>query len=302
MKIFIGSRGSKLARWQAEWVRRQLAARGHQVEIKVIKTSGDKFAGPLPAQSGTKGLFVKEIEEALAAGEIDLAVHSLKDLPTDQPKGLIVQAVPEREDARDVFISKTGRPFDELPLHARVGTGSPRRQTQLRSLRADLEFVSLRGNIDTRLRKLDGGECDGLVLAAAGVHRLGLRDRVAGYFAPDRVCPAVGQGALAIEIRRGDLRLERAVEPLDHARSHRAVRAERAALRHLGGGCLVPIAAHATDDGRALRLIGVVASLDGSQILRTEASGPSDDPEKIGAAAAQKLLGLGAREILDATP
>lgn len=296
--IVLGSRGSKLALCQSEWVHQQLAARGCGVEIKVVRTSGDKFAGPLTSQGSAKGLFIKEIEEALLAGEVDIAVHSLKDLPTEQTEGLVVQAVPLREDARDVLISKTGRPFAGLPLNARLGTGSPRRQTQLRQKRNDLEFVSLRGNIDTRLNKLDRGECDGLVLAASGLHRLGLSSRVTEYFATDLVCPAVGQGALAIEIRRGDSRIEREVSPLDHPASHQAVLAERAMLRHLGGGCLVPIAAYAVIEGNALRLIGVVASLDGAQIVRTAVSGQSRHPDAVGARAAEKLLALGAREIL----
>ncbi len=298
MKIVIGTRGSRLALWQAGWVKDRLLGAGYEVEIKIIKTTGDRLANAPLTESGTKGLFIKEIEEALAAGAIDLSVHSLKDLPTDQPEGLMVAAVPEREDARDVLISKTGGPLGSLPSGSRVGTSSLRRIAQLHLLRGDVEVVPLRGNVDTRLKKLDRGECAALVLAAAGLHRLGLGGRVTEYFAIDAMCPAVGQGALAIEVRQGDERIERAVMPLDHASTHLAVRAERATLRHLGGGCQVPIAAHAVADGRELRLIGVVAGLDGRKAVRAQACGPADDPEGLGARLAQDLLKQGARAIL----
>jgi len=298
MKFIIGSRGSQLALWQANWVKDRLAAARFDVEIKVIKTTGDKLQNVPLTQSGTKGLFIKEIEEALAAGEVDLAVHSMKDLPTEQPPGLVVAAVPEREDARDVFISRDGRRFGELPTGARVGTSSVRRQSQLRKLRGDLELVPLRGNLDTRLRKLGRGDCHALVLAAAGVHRLGLRQRITEYFSPEQVCPAVGQGALAIEIRQGDESVGGAVKLLDHSATHQEVRAERAMLRYLGGGCQVPIAAHATPQDAQLVLVGVVASLDGSALIRATASGSISDPEGLGARVAQDLFDRGARSIL----
>jgi hydroxymethylbilane synthase len=299
MKLIIGSRGSQLALWQTNWVKDRLAAAGFDVEVKVIKTTGDQLQNVPLAQSGTKGLFIKEIEEALAAGEVDLAVHSMKDLPTELPAGLVVTAVPEREDARDVLISRDGRRFGELPVGARLGTSSVRRQSQLRKLRSDLELVPVRGNLDTRLRKLDRGDCHALVLAAAGVHRLGLRQRVTEYFSPEQICPAVGQGALAIEIRQGDERTAGAVGPLDHNATHEAVCTERAMLRHLGGGCQVPIAAHATPQNEELNLVGVVASLDGSALIRATASGPISDPEGLGARVAQDLLERGARSILE---
>jgi hydroxymethylbilane synthase len=243
-------------------------------------------------------LFIKEIEEALLEGKVDLAVHSLKDLPTLLPEGLILAAVPPREDARDVFISANGEPFEQLPEGARVGTSSPRRQAQLRRLRPDLELIALRGNLDTRLRKLERGDCHALVLAAAGVHRLGLRERITGYFDFDQICPAVGQGALAIEIRRDDAELERALAPLDDPATHLAVRAERAMLRRLGGGCQVPIAAHASLEGAQLCLRGMVASLDGRRLIRAVAAGAEEDPESLGAAVAEDLLEKGAGEIL----
>ena len=299
MQLTIGSRGSQLALWQANWVKDRLSARGHEVEVRIIKTAGDKMQNVPLVQSGTKGLFIKEIEEALIEGSVDLAVHSMKDLPTDQPAGLAVVAVPEREDARDVFIAQSGKPWSALPPRARVGTSSLRRQTQLRRLRSDLQFVPLRGNLDTRLRKLQRGDCDALVVAAAGVHRLGLRDRITAYFAPDEMCPAVGQGALAIEIRGDAAKVAESVKSLDHAATHCAVRAERAMLRHLGGGCQVPIAAHAGIEDGQLKLIGVVANLDGSRLIRSAATGPATDPEALGARVAADLLSQGAREILE---
>jgi hydroxymethylbilane synthase len=296
MKVIIGSRGSQLALWQANWVRDCLAAAGCDVEVRVIKTSGDKLLNLPLTQSGTKGLFIKEIEEALAAGEVDVAVHSLKDLPTVQPDGLCVAAVPRREDARDVLIG--GQPYNGLRPGARVGTGSLRRQAQLRLLRNDLDLVPMRGNLDTRLRKLDRGDCDALVLAAAGVHRLGLTPRIQQYFAVEQLCPAVGQGALAVEVRRDDHQMEKLVAFLDDPVTHSEVRAERAALLHLGGGCQVPIAAHARVEEGKLHLAGVVASVDGSRVLRSAMAGPAQDPERLGRALAEDLLGQGARSIL----
>ena len=296
MTIVIGTRGSKLALWQAGWVRDQLTARGHEVEIKVIKTAGDKLPEASLTRTGTKGLFIKEIEEALGAGAIDLAVHSLKDLPTEQPPGLRVAAVPSRADARDVLISSGARPLAALPSGSRVGTGSLRRQSQLRALRGDLEAVPVRGNVDTRLKKLERGEYDALILAAAGLERLGLSERVTQYFTVSEMCPAVGQGALAIETRGGDERIVAAVMPLDDPSSRQAVRAERAMLRCLGGGCQAPIAAYASSADENLQLLGVVAALDGSRIVRAKAA--AADPEDLGAMVAQELLKQGAREIL----
>lgn len=297
-KIMIGSRGSKLALYQAEWVRTRLMAAGHQVEIKVIKTSGDKLVDvPLP-QSGVKGLFIKEIEEALMADVVDLAVHSLKDLPNDQPDELCVAAVPEREDARDVLISKNSKLFSQLAPGSRVGTSSLRRRSQAAHLRPDLKIIPVRGNIDTRFNKLDRGDYDALILAAAGAHRLGLKARIIQYFSIEEICPAVGQGALAIEIRKGDKRIERAVAPLDHPATHRAIGAERATLRRLGGGCQLPIAAYAFEEADGLHLAGVVASLDGARLLSAAATGPPENPARLGALVADSLLEQGAGDIL----
>ena len=297
MKVTIGSRGSKLALWQANSVRDHLAAAGHVVEIRIIKTTGDNLENLSLAQSGTKGLFIKEIEEALLSGEVDVAVHSLKDLPTDQPEGLCVVAVPQREDARDVLIASL--PCAELKPGARVATSSLRRQVQLRHLRHDLELVPMRGNLDTRLRKLDKRDCDALVLAAAGLHRLALGQRIRQYFAVDEICPAVGQGALAIEIREDNDHIRKAVRLLDDPATHCAVRAERAALRRLGGGCQAPIAAHARLEGGELHLVGMVARSDGGQLLRSATTGSARDPEGAGTTLAEELLGQGARSILD---
>ena len=297
-KIIIGSRGSKLALCQAEWVKTRLMAAGHQVEIKIIKTSGDKLVDvPLP-QSGVKGLFIKEIEEALIAGVVHLAVHSLKDLPNDQPDELYVAAVPRREDARDVLISRDLKVFAQLPPASRVGTSSLRRRSQAAHLRPDLEIVPVRGNIDTRFSKLDRGDYDALIIAAAGAHRLGLQARIIQYFSIEQICPAVGQGALAIEIRKGDTRIELAVAPLDHPATHQAIRAERATLRRLGGGCQLPIAAYALQEDDCLRLQGVVASLDGARLIRAAATGPADNPENLGAVVADSLVKQGAHDIL----
>ncbi len=300
MKVIIGSRGSKLALWQANWVRNQLAAGGHVVEIRIIKTTGDKLTNIVPAQSGTKGLFIKEIEEALLAKEVDVAVHSLKDLPTVLPQGLCVAAVPRRDDARDVLVA--GETLAELNPGARVGTSSLRRQVQLRHLRQDLELVLMRGNLDTRLRKLDGGDCDALVLAAAGMHRLELGQRIRQYFAVEQMCPAVGQGALAIEVRETDDEMRSAVTPLDDSATHSAIRAERAALRQLGGGCQAPIAAYARLEDGKLHLAGMVARSDGSRLLRSAAVGPASDPEGVGTALAEDLLHRGAGAILNGVP
>jgi hydroxymethylbilane synthase len=299
MKIIIGSRGSKLALWQAGWVRERLVTAGFEVEIQVIKTTGDKLANVALTQSGNKGLFIREIEEALAAGEIDLAVHSLKDLPTAQPEGLHVAAVPAREDARDVLVSRHHTRFVELRAGARVGTSSLRRQSQLRALRPDLQIMPVRGNIDTRLRKLQQGEYDALVLAAAGVRRLGLAEAITEYFDCRQMCPAVGQGALALEVRRGDERMDRAIRPLDDAPTHQAVLAERATLQRLGGGCQTPTGAYAAaaEDG-SLRLLGMVASVDGTTVIRASAIGRADDPHSLGTRVAGQLLEQGAREVL----
>jgi hydroxymethylbilane synthase len=295
-RLRIGTRGSELALWQAHWVESQLKAHGHEVRIEIIKTTGDKITDVPLAKVGTKGLFTKEIEEALLDGRADLAVHSLKDLPTELPEGLVLAAVPEREDPRDAII---GRRLDELPQGAKVGTSSLRRSAQLRKLRPDLVIESVRGNLDTRLRKLDEGQYDAILLAAAGLKRLGWADRIAEVLDPARMCSAVGQGALAIETRASGAGFD-AVQSLDHADTHVAVAAERGVLGALGGGCQVPIGAHATVTNGRVIVQAIVASPDGSELIRGEAEGKVADAAAIGSGLAADLLERGARRILDA--
>ena len=256
----IGSRGSQLALWQANHIAAALRARGHEVSIQIIKTTGDRLQDPafraaMPGAEDGKGIFIKEIEEALAAGGIDLAVHSLKDLPTELAGQFMIAAIPQRVDPRDALIAPHGMTLSELPAKARVGTTSPRRQTQLLDMRDDLQFVEMRGNVDTRLRKLDEGQAEALVLAAAGLERLGLAGRISQRFTVSEVCPAPGQGALAIECRAGDAAVMAALAPLDNTATRYAVTAERAALSALGGGCSVPIGifCEAMADGYVLR-------------------------------------------------
>jgi hydroxymethylbilane synthase len=294
--LVIASRGSQLALWQAHWVERKLADQGRETRIEVIKTTGDKITGVPLAQVGTKGLFTKEIEEALLEERADLAVHSLKDLPTELPEGLVLAGVPAREDPCDAIV---GRRLDELPAGAIVGTSSLRRAAQLRKLRPDLVVESVRGNLDTRLRKLDEGRYDAILLAAAGLKRLGWSDRIAEVLPPGVMCPAVGQGALALESRENGAGKD-ACAALDHPATRAAVTAERAVLAALGGGCQVPIGAHATvDDGR-LRLLAIVASPDGTELVRGESEGSVTDAAALGRDLAAELLARGARRILDA--
>jgi hydroxymethylbilane synthase len=369
----IGTRGSSLAVWQAEYVAARLRDRwpGLDLCFERIRTTGDKILDVPLARVGGKALFVKEIEEALLSGRVDLAVHSMKDVPTELPPGLAIVAMPEREDPADVLISRTGARLAALPRGARVGTSSLRRQAQLLRHRPDLTIVGLRGNLDTRVRKLDSEGLDAIILAAAGVKRLGLDHLVTEALPPEVLLPAVGQGALGIEVRtssrgageqgsggargqgsggaeergrrgagakgsegagergsggaegpgsrgaeelgrrgaeaeqrtsgveRGTLNVERVVMVLDHRETHLAVRAERAMLRRLGGGCLVPIAAWATVEGDAILLRGLIAGIDGSTLVRGDARGTTADPDGLGAALAEDLLARGGRTILD---
>ena len=294
----IGSRGSQLALWQANHISNLLQRRGHTVSIEIIKTTGDKITDVALAKVGTKGMFTKEIEEALLDHRVDLAVHSLKDLPTELSADFALAAIPEREDARDAFLSTRYSQIDELPKNARVGTSSLRRQAQLHSLRSDLEIISLRGNVDTRLRKLRDGEFEAIILAAAGVTRLGLNDTARHYFEPTEMCPAAGQGALAIETRAGDAATIEAVRFLDHPTTRAAVDCERATLNQLGGGCQVPIGAYAEPSPRGLLLRAVVAAPDGNSTIREKREG--SDPQKLGIEVGQALLSKGAAKILDA--
>jgi len=296
-KLRIGSRGSQLALWQANHVAALLREQGHTIEIEVIKTTGDKITSVALAKVGTKGMFTKEIEEALQDHRVDLAVHSLKDVPTELEHEFELAAIMKREDPRDAFISVKFSSLDELPHGAKVGTSSLRRQCQLKSVRPDLEIFPLRGNVDTRIRKLESGEYDAIILAAAGVRRLGLETHVRSRISADIMCPAVGQGALAIEIRRGDQQTKRLLAFLNDADTHAAIDCERALLGSLGGGCQVPIGAYAEVRSGRLHLRAMVGRPDGSEILREQAEGT--DGVKLGRETAQALLRRGGDKILN---
>ena len=292
----IGSRGSQLALWQANHIASQLRLRGHEVELQIIKTTGDKITDVALAQVGTKGMFTKEIEEELAAGKVDLAVHSLKDLPTDLAASFEIAAITQREDPRDAFLSVQYESLADLPAGARVGTSSLRRQAQLRLLRKDLDVQPLRGNVDTRLRKLDAGEYAAIILAAAGLNRLGLDGRIRFLFDTRDMCPAVGQGALALEIRARDAEVREAVAFLDSPAHHAATDCERAVLRALGGGCQVPIGAYAQSSDGEISVTAVVADPIGATVLREGGTGA--DPERLGRSVGETLLKRGAARIL----
>lgn len=321
-KLRIGSRGSQLALWQANHISALLRERGNEVEIEVIHTTGDKITDVPLAMVGArggfgKGVFTKEIEEALAAGRVDLAVHSLKDLPTELPKGFEIAAITKREDPRDAFCSRKYSKIEDLPQRARVGTSSLRRQAQLKAIRPDLEIHPLRGNVDTRLRKLEQGEYDAIILASAGLRRLGKTELIRQIIAAEIMCPAAGQGALGIEIREGDERIRELLKFLDDAAARAATTCERALLNSLGGGCQVPIGAFAEVRGNSpllakaarsgapdrdriprLHLESIVADPDGSKVLRDSRDG--DDPEELGNAAGAALLARGGDAILEA--
>jgi hydroxymethylbilane synthase len=296
----IGTRRSDLARWQAETVAALIGELpgAPEIELVFIKTEGDQITDvPLHAVDG-KAFFTKEIEQALLERRIDLAVHSLKDLATVLPDGLVVGAVLEREDPRDVLVSRDGLGFEALPAGASVATSSLRRKALVARKRPDLEIVDVRGNVPTRVRKLHEGEFDGIVLAAAGLKRLGLAEHITEYFPISQVLPAVSQGAVAVEVRAGDEATLEWVEPLDHAPTRSATTAERALLRELEGGCQVPVGALATVAGSNLALAGVVSSLDGKQCCEGERTGPADHAERIGVALARALVEQGAEKIL----
>jgi hydroxymethylbilane synthase len=305
--IIVGSRQSALAMTQTGQTIDRLksicaeAGLPYTFEVKPIVTRGDRILDVTLSKVGGKGLFVKEIEQALLDREIDCAVHSMKDMPFDLPEGLVIGAVPEREDPRDALISLHGYSLASLPQGAKVGTSSLRRGAQLQARRPDLRIESLRGNIDTRLRKLETEGFDAILLAAAGLRRMGWGDRITHYLEPEECLPAVGQGALAIECRAGDAELLELLARLNDPQTERAVRAERRFLGLLNGGCQVPIGAYAEaesgDAGSAIRLTAMVASPDGTVFLRTEASGT--DPLQVGEDAAQQLLARGARQLLD---
>ncbi len=302
--LIIGSRGSRLALWQAEWVKSALAARHPHLEIhiEIIKTSGDVLKDPLSVIGG-QGVFTKEIEEALLDERIDVAVHSLKDLPTALPEKLTLAAITEREDARDALVLRADlkdeiNSLKTLPAGAVIGTSSPRRLAQLKHLRADLTIKDLRGNVDTRLRKLDAGEYDAIMLASAGLRRLGLAERISVYLEPEEMMPAVGQAALGIETRADDEETINLLATLDHAPTRAACLAERALLRELGGGCQLPIAGHAVAARDNLRLAGLVARADGQAIIRGTVEGVVEEAEQLGKMLAEQLFAKGADSLL----
>jgi hydroxymethylbilane synthase len=298
--LIIGTRGSQLALWQAEWVQRQLKqiAPDLSVVLKRIQTSGDKIQDVPLAKVGGKGLFVKEIEEALLRKDIDLAVHSMKDLPAVLPSGLHIICVPEREDPRDALLAGDKKKLDALPLGARVGTSSLRRQAQLLHVRPDLQIKMLRGNVDTRLRKLQENHFDAIVLAASGLKRLGWDEHITECLPVDVSLPAIGQGALGIEGREDDGFVRNLVSRLEHQQTRVTVTAERALLKRLEGGCQVPIAGHAVLQGENLTLDGLVISLDGKRCVRYSLSGLMSEAESIGKKVAEGLLDRGAQPIL----
>jgi hydroxymethylbilane synthase len=295
-RLRIGSRGSQLALWQANHIKSLLEQRGHQVAIEIIKTTGDRITDVALAQVGTKGMFTKEIEEALADHRVDLAVHSLKDLPTEISSEFEIVAITTREDARDVFCSFKYHNIDDLPKQARVGTSSLRRQAQLKALRADLDILALRGNVDTRLRKLEAGDYDAMILAAAGLNRLGKRESVRQMLSATLMCPAAGQGALAVEIRKHDSEVSGYLAFLDDPAARSTTTCERALLNRMGGGCQVPIGALAEVVNGRLHLEAVVARPDGTKVLRE--SGEGDDPVSLGEAVGETLLRRGGDSIL----
>lgn len=297
-RIRIGTRGSALAKWQAEWVSAQLQNLGVAVELVFIKTGGDGTTTPITA-SGEQGLFTKEIQRALLDGRVDLAVHSLKDLPTDAVDGLVLAAVPTREQTQDALVSNGHDRLDDLPKQARVGTGSRRRQSQLLYARPDLEVLDIRGNVDTRLKKLDDGEYDAIILAAAGLKRLGLADRIRQQLPVDIMLPAIGQGALGLETRSDDDTTISIVRRLDDAQAHSGVLAERTMLATLRGGCLAPVGAHARFADDRLHLDGVVLSPDGTQRITASRDATPADAASLGASVANELLEQGARDLIE---
>ena len=302
--LILGSRGSPLALAQAHWIESRLRSAAPPVlaEIRVVKTTGDRATSAILASGQSVGLFVREIEEELLSGRIDLAVHSLKDLPLKQPEGLIVAAIPSREDPGDVLVTGDGRGIEDLEPGARIGTGSPRRIGQLLARRQDLQFEPIRGNVDTRLRKLSEGKVDALVLALAGLKRLGASHAASHPLPWEVMLPAPGQGALAVEIRSADSQLGKTLSSLlDDPSTSAEVSAERAFLKTLGGGCQMPVGSLGRVSGGSLELLGVVVSADGKRILRESVRGSSDLPVEAGIELGRRLLAAGAAKLLGAS-
>lgn len=299
-RIRIATRKSMLALTQSTWIKEQIEARHPDLAVELVKivTKGDKITDVPLAQVGGKGLFVKEIEESMLRGEADLAVHSMKDVPAELPEGLFLGVVPKRENPRDAFISHQCTTLAELKQGARVGTSSLRRRAQLAHLRPDLEIVDLRGNVETRLRKLDEGQFDAVILATAGLNRLGLGGRITSYFSPEEMLPAVAQGALGLELRKNDPEVYARISFLHHEETAVAVEAERAFLKRLEGGCQVPLGAFAELNGGELTVTGLIASVDGSEVLRRSLTGTRGEAATLGVRLAETLLALGGQKIL----
>jgi len=298
-KIVIGTRGSKLALWQSNHIKEILEDKFDiEVELKKIKTQGDKILDVPLAKVGGKGLFVKELEVALTNKDTDIAVHSMKDVPTDLPSGLHIAAMTKRVDPRDVLISKTKATLMELPQNTRIGTSSLRRQSQIRNVRPDFQIVDVRGNLETRLRKMDEDQFDAIILAAAGVDRMGYTENITERLSPDISLSAVGQGAIGIEARIEDKEINDMLAALNHQETFNAVSAERTMMRRLEGGCQVPIGALGVTNNGTLELSGIVASLDGKTLLRDKIEGPSSVPRALGLKLAERLLDMGAGDIL----
>jgi hydroxymethylbilane synthase len=300
-KLRIATRKSPLALWQAEHVRARLLAlhAGLQVELLTMSTQGDRILDSPLAKIGGKGLFVKELEQGMLEGHADIAVHSMKDVPAELPDGLCIAAILEREDPRDAFVSRQYVSIDELPEGARVGTSSLRRQCQLRARRPDLRIRDLRGNVGTRLAKLDAGDYDAIVLACAGLKRLGLEARITAALVPEVMLPAIAQGVIGIECRADDARVQALIDPLNHAETLQRTRAERGMNATLAGGCQAPVAGYAVIGGAGIELRGLVGRPDGTDIIRADISGPVQEAEALGKRLADELLSRGARQILD---
>jgi hydroxymethylbilane synthase len=297
--LVIGTRGSKLALWQSNYIKDRIEeATGVTVELMIIKTTGDKILDVPLAKVGGKGLFTKELEVELAAGTVDLCVHSMKDVPTELPEGMYIAATPERVDPRDALVSGKGYTLETMPQGAKVGTSSLRRVAQVRSLRPDVEIVDVRGNLDTRMRKAEDGEVDVVILASAGITRMGWAERISSYIPTEQMVSAVGQGAIGIEIRDDDEFMIEVMSKINHPETFTCISAERVVMRTLEGGCQVPIGAYARIEGDKLVMDGLVGSVDGTQIVRDQLIGSPDDPEALGHAMVARLRELGADEIL----
>ena len=298
-QLIIGTRGSKLALWQSNYIKDRLEeVTGLPVSLKIIKTTGDKILDVPLAKVGGKGLFTKEIEIELEAGDVDLAVHSMKDVPTELPPGLFIAAMPERVDPRDAIVSGADYDLETLPQGAKLGTSSLRRRSQVAHIRPDLDIVDVRGNLDTRMTKAENGELDAVVLASAGITRMGWADRITSYIPTQQMVSAVGQGAIGIEIRESDEYMRHVMEAIGHPETMECVTAERVVMRMLEGSCQVPIGAYARYEDEALVMDALVGSVDGKQIVREQLAGDAGDPQALGEAMVERLLSLGAGEIL----